>query len=315
MTAQEHPPDFRAPREDSRAVNFFLDSDGRVRPLLRAITFGVVLFFGSPLVLALVMPFLNAATRWQSLFWQSNALLLFGLAISWFFLRVGDGKRFCDLGLSARSGWLRQISIGIALGISLQVAIAAFLLTTGALHYTGGTLHGANAWLKFGGDVWLLAAAATFEEIAFRGYALQSLMKSFGPAAAVVSTSIVFGLAHLGNPSANFFSTLNTVLAGIMLAIPYIRSRSMWMQSSIHWSWNFFMGPVFSLPVSGILFTPNVFSSHISGPAWWSGGSYGPEGGAVGSIALVAAIAWLLRTTLLAPSGEASSTNAAEVLE
>ncbi len=284
-----------------------LGPDGRVRPLIRAITFGIVLYFGSQLVVSLlVVPFLHEASLWQMLFWQSNVLLVFGLLLSWFFLRVGDGKNFCDLGLCMRPGWLRQIAIGVALGIILQAGIAALLLATGALHYTVGTLHGANAWLKFAGDIWLLAAAATFEEIAFRGYALQALTEAGGAALAVVATSIIFGLAHLGNPNANFFSTINTVLAGIMLAIPYVRTRSMWTQSTLHWSWNFFMGPVFSLPVSGILFTPNIFSTHMAGAVWWSGGSYGPEGGAVGTLALVAGIAWLLRTSRLAPSTRAA---------
>jgi membrane protease YdiL (CAAX protease family) len=311
MLGKENPLDSTDAADYRRSISPMLGPDGRVRPLIRAILFGIVTFFGSQLLLSVIVsPFLRGASLWWIIFWQSNALLVFGLAVSWFFLRVGDGKDFCALGLCARPGWLRQLPIGIALGIILQAGIVALLLATGALHYTGGTLHGTNAWLKFAGDIWLLAAAATFEEIAFRGYALQALTEAGGAAFAVVATSIVFGLAHIFNPAANFFSTINTVLAGVMLAIPYVRTRSMWMQSSLHWSWNFFMGPVFSLPVSGILFTPNIFSSHVAGAVWWSGGKYGPEGGAIGTLASLVAIAWLLRTRLLAPS-----TNAGEVLK
>jgi uncharacterized protein len=292
------------------AVRLFLGPDGRVRPTLRAISFGVVLFIASAMASAFAGALQPNATLWWQLFWGSTALLATGLVVSLFFLRVGEGKGFCDLGLCFRGAWAKQLAIGIALGLMLQGAIVAMLFATRSLRYTPGTLTGGHAWLKLLGDVWLLAAAATFEEVAFRGYALRCLQEAWGPAAAVAATSMVFGLMHLGNPSASIFSTVNTFLAGIMMAIPYVRTRQMWTQSGLHWAWNFFMGPIFSLNVSGILFRPNVFSSHEAGAVWWTGGSYGPEGGAVSTVVIIAGILWLARSRLFA-----SSTRVSEAVE
>jgi uncharacterized protein len=302
MAIADQPPGNPSDRPLPRPLRLFLGPDGRVRPLLRAVSFGVTLFFISMLVSGGVGALMPQASLWQIFFWGSNALLASGLLLSWFFLRVGDGRPFCQLGLCPAPGWFEQALVGVALGLVLQAAMVAMLFATGSLHYTTGTLHGAHSWLKLLGDVWLLAAAATYEEIAFRGYALQMLMKSVGTPVAMALTSVVFGLAHWANPAHSGISIVNTMLAGLMLAIPYVRTRSMWTQCSLHWAWNFFMGPIFSLPVSGILFTPNVFSSQLS-RARWSGGYYGPEGGLVSTLVLLAASAWLWGTRRLEPGG------------
>jgi hypothetical protein len=151
----------------------------------------------------------------------------------------------------------------------------------------------------------MFAMAATVEELSFRGYALKWLTWSIGAPAAVVLSSILFGAGHLFNPGATFFSTLNTALAGILLAVPYVRTRSMWMQIGLHWSWNLVLATIVSLPVSGINFGPHLFITEDSGPHWLTGGTYGPEGGAVVTIVCVAGIAWLLSTKLLKPSPSA----------
>ena len=151
----------------------------------------------------------------------------------------------------------------------------------------------------------LFAIAATVEELSFRGYALKWLMWSIGTPAALVISSILFGVGHLFNPGATFFSTLNTVLAGILLAVPYVRTRSMWMQIGLHWSWNFVLATIVSLPVSGLNFGPRFFVTADSGPHWLTGGNYGPEGGAAVTIVCVAGIGWLLSTRLLKPSPSA----------
>lgn len=148
----------------------------------------------------------------------------------------------------------------------------------------------------------MFAMAATVEELSFRGYALKWLTWSIGAPAAVVLSSILFGAGHLFNPGATFFSTVNTALAGLMLAIPYVRTRSMWMQIGIHWSWNLLLATVVSLPVSGLNFGPHLFITEDSGPHWLTGGTYGPEGGAAVTIVCVVGIAWLLSTRLLKPS-------------
>ena len=65
-------------------------------------------------------------------------------------------------------------------------------------------------------------------------------------------TSVLFGLAHLSNPSASAFSTINTILAGAWLGLAYLMTRSLWLATALHYSWNFAMVFIFGLPVSGL---------------------------------------------------------------
>jgi hypothetical protein len=56
------------------------------------------------------------------------------------------------------------------------------------------------------------------------------------------------------------------------------------------------MASLLDLPVSGItsLETP-LYEPRVGGPAWVTGGAFGPEGGIVASLAFLAALAAVLR--------------------
>ncbi len=89
--------------------------------------------------------------------------------------------------------------------------------------------------LVFSGIVFLLGAAA--EEMLFRGYPLQTLMRSWPLWVALVPVSVPFALVHLANPNvAPGFTFVNTVLAGVWLGVAYWRTRSLWFPLGLHWA-------------------------------------------------------------------------------
>jgi membrane protease YdiL (CAAX protease family) len=128
--------------------------------------------------------------------------------------------------------------------------------------------------------------------LVFRGFALQALIHNLGPFAAISLTAIFFGLAHVTNQNATLFSTVNTMLAGVWLGVAYLQTRSLWLATALHYSWNFTMAFVFGLPVSG--FTNYKHLALLDGeahaPAWLSGGDYGPEAGAAAAAALIVSL-------------------------
>jgi membrane protease YdiL (CAAX protease family) len=116
---------------------------------------------------------------------------------------------------------------------------------------------------------------------------------------------VPFALLHWQNPGATVVSTANTALAGVWLAVAYLRTRSLWFPLGIHWSWNLVQGPVLGLAVSG-----QNFSSHTLlhatdlGPAWLTGGRYGIEGGVACTIALLLSTGFILWTRLVSATPE-----------
>jgi uncharacterized protein len=124
------------------------------------------------------------------------------------------------------------------------------------------------------------------EELLSRGYHLQTIASGLNLFWGVVISSAVFGLLHLGNPSANLVSTAGIFLAGVFFAYAYIRTKQLWLPIGLHWGWNFFEGVVFGFPVSGLAIYP-LARIEVTGPVLWTGGAFGPEAGLIVIPALV----------------------------
>jgi membrane protease YdiL (CAAX protease family) len=64
--------------------------------------------------------------------------------------------------------------------------------------------------------------APTTEELLFRGWLLKELQDRHGARTAVLSTSVLFGLAHVATPSAFLYATVG----GLVLGVVALRTRS-----------------------------------------------------------------------------------------
>lgn len=236
-------------------------------------------------------------------------LIEFGPAflVGWVLGRFLDGVPARALGWTRHRGWLRDLAVGTLFGAA-SLALAALVATAaGGFRFSFAPEGFGVPFVKtfFGAVVvYLLLAAA--EEMMFRGYALQTLMRSLPFAVALAPSSALFAYVHTDNPNvprgAMFAIMLtNTALAGVWLCAAYYRTRSLWLPLGLHWSWNWAMGSLLGLPVSGItsLTRAPLVRATDAGPAWLTGGSYGIEGGAACTLALAAATVFIWRTKLL----------------
>ena len=66
------------------------------------------------------------------------------------------------------------------------------------------------------------------EEIAIRGYILHNLSSSFNKYVALIISSLVFMIMHLGNPNIGILPLVNLFLAGIFLGIYTIHKNNLW---------------------------------------------------------------------------------------
>jgi hypothetical protein len=133
----------------------------------------------------------------------------------------------------------------------------------------------------------LLVLGASYEEVLFRGYAFQRIIEGTNGTVAIAVSSLVFGLLHISNPHATRLSTLNTILAGVLLGLAYVRTRALWLPIGFHFGWNWMLA-VLGHPVSGLEVAELPWRvAPAAEPVWLHGGSYGPEGGIVATGALV----------------------------
>ncbi len=82
--------------------------------------------------------------------------------------------------------------------------------------------------------------ASMTEELFFRGYLLQTLLEGIGILPAVLVSSAVFGLIHydLGG----WMYILNAGLIGVLLALAYLKTRSLWSPIGLHFGFNLIGG-------------------------------------------------------------------------
>ena len=232
-------------------------------------------------------------------------LLVAVLAASAACARWLERRTLASVGYKLHPGWFRDFALGSAIGsatISLAVAVE---FGAGAVHFNR-ELSGAGATYALGYLFVLFLLAGAIEELLFRGFGFQALIDGGGGFLAVGLTSGVFGLAHIWNDHASVFSTLNTVLAGVWLGAAYLMTRSLWLATALHYSWNLIMAFVFGLPVSGIESFQKlaVLRGESTNPLWVSGGNYGPEAGAAATLALLVSTLLIWRGGWFRPAAE-----------
>lgn len=295
----------------------FINSAGRLRSGWRLLSFVLILVILSLLFGAVTKKASEVAVqfvpssgvaRYLENFIFRVIFLIVALLAGFICTRWLEGLPWRALGLWLHAKWARDFLVGSVIGV-VSLALAAGIATAGrGLSFTiarRSAMVPVVETLVFSGLLFILAALA--EEALFRGYPLQTLTRANLTWLAVFLTSVPFAAVHLRNPNvAAGFTFINTALAGVWLAVAYLRTRSLWFPLGVHWAWNWALGSLFGLPVSGITdLAPNpLLRGADLGPAWLTGGSYGIEGGLACTITLILSTLFILRTRLVSATPE-----------
>lgn len=222
---------------------------------------------------------------------------LYSIAYTWAFVHLIDRRSLRSFGLVLRPGWRSDFAKGVALAAVILGVVFVVSLATGSIRIEGFARPAPATTSVFGYLVGALTAfllVGFYEEVMFRGYVLQRLNERAGKVAAVVISSIVFALMHGVNPGADAVGVVNTSIIAVILCALYFRTGSLWMPIGFHFAWNFLLGYVYSLPVSGLPIHGILDVVEVEPASRLSGGSYGPEASILTSIALGAWAAWLI---------------------
>ena len=225
---------------------------------------------------------------------SSAAFLAAVCTATWLAMSLLEHQPFSAVGLTLRKRAMLQAAEGFAIGAGLVGAITGVEWLLGAIHFqsSGAGAMPALALIGSGAGIFVLSAAS--EELLFRGYAYQRLIEGTNDYVAVAVSAIFFGAVHQWNPHVTSLALANTILAGVLLAVAYLKTRALWLPIGFHFSWNWTLA-LFGLPISGVDLGKMPWeavssSSHV----WLYGGEYGPEGGIVASAVLVVGIVCML---------------------
>ena len=194
----------------------------------------------------------------------------------------------------------RELGIGLLVGFGLMTLCVLVAMALGIYRLEG--LDSVRNMLPSG----VALALPFYEEMVFRGVVFRLVQQKHGSWAAFVVSSLVFGAVHATNDGETFAGVAAIAFVyGPMLAAPFMLTRRLWMGIGLHGAWNYSMGKVYSIPISG---TPGqgLFKATVEGPELLTGGSAGMEGSViafvVGSVATVLFLILAVRSGNIVPS-------------
>jgi membrane protease YdiL (CAAX protease family) len=292
------------PAEAPSSLRAWIFGFGQLRAGWRIAVF-VALFFAVLLVIqSVVAALLGPGSRWNAVVGP----LLAALAAGMLMLRLFDGRPAGALGFAWGPSALRESVVGFGIGGALISVVALLLVVTASANWVPDDGSWADYLRLLGDSLLFFGLAAALEEALFRGYPFQALVQGIGAWPAIVLSSLLFAFAHGRNPHVSGLALVNILLAGVWLGIAFLRTRSLWFATGAHAGWNWTMASLFDFPVSGLTMDTPLYDVRPVGVDWWTGGSFGPEGGLAATLAMLLGAGWLLRTRRVRPSPEVRAT-------
>ena len=175
---------------------------------------------------------------------------------------------------------------GLGIGFLLILSIWILSVVSGQFQYQG---------IDFSALIYLplfliaYAVQSFGEEIICRGWALTYFAKRHGIVLAIIISNIAFVLPHMGVAGFDLLTAINIFLIGTLFAIIFLKYDNIWVNGTVHATWNFLMGPVLGLDVSGFSTFSLLKLAKLS-PNILNGGSYGPESSLIVTIVVIIAI-------------------------
>ncbi len=224
---------------------------------------------------------------------RRTGILLFALFAYWLYVRLIENRTVDELRLKPAG-----IALGFVSGAALISITTLSLFAAGVYEVT--SVRGLQSGLL--GVAGLILIAAMLEEIAFRGILFRILESAWGTIPALWLQSLIFAVLHLANvEGASAEEAVSTVISGTLIGafwtMVFVISRNLWIAAANHAAWNFAI-ILTGLQLSGLDYWRALapFESRYNGPAWLTGGAFGPEDSIVTivviALCLVALMYW-----------------------
>ena len=213
------------------------------------------------------------------------------LASTALMLRFPTPRPFGVIGIEANRNGFRQVGLGVALGSGLALTIVGIQWAAGwvTVETGAGPTSVQAVWEpSFLAGFIGIAIGSAGEELLFRGYGFQQLIRATNPWITVIGTSLLFGVVHDSNPDFSQVALLNTVLFGMIFGLALVRHRTLWLPYGMHFGWNFGLAAIganlsgLRIKLTGLIVIP-------VGPSYWTGAAYGPEASLLTTLAVCAA--------------------------
>lgn len=194
------------------------------------------------------------------------------LLCTWLFTKYVDKIPFASIGFQLKNRF-KDILFGIVLGFAIMAIAYYTLLNLGEITIDSYFVNSEGIIYS----ILFFILVSFMEEVLCRGYVLGQLLKKYDKYLALSFSAVIFTALHSLNPNMGAIPTINLFFAGMLLGITYIYTKNLWFPIALHFSWNFFQGPIFGFEVSGQEFYTIINQSRPEDNLL-NGGSFGFEG-------------------------------------
>jgi membrane protease YdiL (CAAX protease family) len=218
------------------------------------------------------------------MFSPTDILIVMVVFLAALFLATGimatiEGRSIADYGLPWRRAPCGQFWQGAAISFASLTALLFGLRLAGAFSFGSLALHGVDIWRN--GILWTVAfiLVAVMEDFLYRGYFLFTLTTGIGFWPAAVVSSLVMAGTHFLKPGGLGLGPFVTFLYCLVTCLVIRRTGDLWMALGIHAAWDWGATFFYGVPSGGEMVHGYLLNGTLHGPAWLTGGIYGPEAG------------------------------------
>jgi uncharacterized protein len=211
-------------------------------------------------------------------------------------LRIYERGNLSDIGLGWTGASRRNLSLGILGGVGAALIVIVLPLALRLADFER-VPNERLAWPSLLFVSILLLFGAVGEEMLFRGYGFQILVRGIGAFATILPVAVLFGLAHSQNLNFGPMALLNTILWGVVLGYAYVRSGDLWLPIGLHFGWNWSL-PMLGVNLSGFTMDVTGYAMHWKVGPTVSGGAYGPEGGLLTTVVAIGLFFFLIKAPI-----------------
>jgi membrane protease YdiL (CAAX protease family) len=251
---------------------------------------GVVFVAIGVLVAQLVIAVIEQALRLKSplpalfVFFEVLLVVLLTYVAYGLYIRLIERRPLVEL---TWHGALPDVGLGLVGGFALIAVVVGTLWLLGDYHVTG-----TNAWTAILAPLAADVPSAVVQQVILQGIIFRITEQVLGTWWALLITVIFFGLVHLLLlPHITVASLLAILLGGLLFTAAYVRTRRLWLSSSVHAALDFTQDALFGVGAYGLagVAAHGLLVAHTSGPVVLTGGASGVEASVFTLVLLLAA--------------------------
>ena len=210
---------------------------------------------------------------------------IIGIIAAILFYRAMSKRKISTMGLTSIKKDGKDLAAGLGLGILFISILIGILTLTGDYKFVGFNI---STDLLLG--LIMFIGVGFYEEILVRGVFQHTIHRKHSIIWAILISSVLFSIMHFENPNIGNMPAVNLFLAGVLFSIITYKTGNLWMAIGIHITWNYTMGNIFGIEVSGIRVGNGLIQMERGVDTALNGGNFGLEGGYLCTILLCTAI-------------------------